>query len=979
MFVQSRIIKSYYTILSLFLSVLFMNSFVFAGNTGKISGTVVDNANGEGLPGVNIAIEGTYLGSSSDLNGVFNIIGIPPGTYTIKARFIGYQEVRQTHVRVVVDRTTKVDFKLSEEAIEFNEPLVVTAEREAIAMDISSSKHDIDMTELHHAPVVNFNNALNLQPGTIFQTVTSDYHEEISNELSIRGGTGVGVFVDGMNISESILSGSMTNFNLSALQATEILTGGFNAEYGNIRSGIINVVTKEGGSKFHASLDGKISNIGRKHFGPSIYDQKTAPEWLLYGYDDALFGPDGIHDPENPDCYWEKFSAADTTYHFTPEQAQEVWKYQHRSRDYGHKPDYIIDGSFGGPVYKDFASFFTSLRFEYNMFSVPLSRDHFEDLNWFGKLTVRPSPSIKISFQGNYQQNLSTTTYNTSNVSVATPEQAVFSMQYPLTKYYDGMRSIADRYRNQFGINLTHVISPKTFYDFKFSYLLRRSFVNHADQRSDATTFTIGGYNFTSLPYGGWYPDDVDDFGGRESDLGITDQTGMDFIFGNHGKERDYSREKITNIRLDYVSQVNNNNQIKTGFEINYDNMHLVTGLVSDGLLKMNTFDRDPLRTAVYAQDKIEFKKMIANVGVRLDYTKRSGTYYTDPYSVYYNFDSLQYAPAEAIDPFLLVSPRVGISHPISDKSKLFFNYGHFYDEPPVFNLYYRRERTNGQIDRIPNSNLKPQKTIAYELGFEQQFGDNYLLHFSGYYRDITNQVKTIDYYPISTGFIESYTNDNYEDIRGMETRLEKKVGNYMVGSLSYDYMIRSSGNIGNAILFESTERTPIESYREQYTQSDYNVIGNITLKTPSDFKLPFTQLKLLSDWIVNFTHEYRSGNQITYNPKNLPGIMYNLRWRAHQNTNMHLSKAFSLGAVNLEAYMEVYNLLNRKEMTPYLRSYLLPVLPSYYAYLNSLREGDQPGDYKQDYIVLPNSEDFQNQLLFLNPRRYFFGIRINL
>lgn len=979
MILQSRNIKFSHSILSFILLLFLMNGVLLAGNTGKISGRIVDDANGEPLPGVNVMIEGTYMGASTDLDGIFSIIGVPPGSYSLKARFIGYQEIIKTNVVVYINRTTTVDFRLQMQVLDLDKTVVVTAEREAIAMDISSSRHDIDIEMLKSVPVTNFNNALNLQPGTIFQTVTSDFNEEISNQLSIRGGTGIGIFLDGMNISESIISGSMTNFNLSSLQATEILTGGFNAEYGNIRSGVINVVTKEGGSKYNFSLDAKMSNIGRKHFGPSIYDTKTAPEWLLYGYDDALYGPDGIHDPENPDSYWEKFSATDTTYNLTPEQAQEVWKYQHRARDYGHKPDYIIDGSIGGPIYKNYLSFFGSLRFEYNMFAVPLSRDHFEDLNGFWKFTIRPTSSIKINLQGNYQQNISTTTYNTSHVSVATPEQSVFSMQYPLTKYYDGMRSIADRYRNQYGLNLTHIISPNTFYDLKFSYLLRRSFVNHASRRSDETKFTIGGYEFTSLPYGGWHPDDTDDFGGRESDLGITDQTGMDFIFGSHGKERDFSRERIINARLDYVSQVNNNNQIKLGFEVNYNDMHLVTGLVSGGFIKMNTFDRDPLRGAAYVQDKIEFKSMIANIGIRLDYTNRSGRYYTDPFSSLYTLDSLEYAPSKDIEPFVLISPRVGVSHPISDRSKLFFNYGHFYDEPAVTYLYVSRERITGELDRIPNANLKPQKTIAYELGFEQQFSRNYLLHFSGFYRNITNQVKLVDYYPTLTRDIDSYTNDNYEDVRGLEVMFEKKMGDYLVGSLSYDYMIRSSGNVGNAIVFESTERSPIESVSEQYTRSDYNFIGNIILKTPSDFVVPYTRLKLFSDWIMNFTYEYRSGNQITYNPENLPGVMYNLRWRAHQNTNMRLSRAFSIGSIDFEAYMEVYNLFNRKELTPYLRSYLLPSLPSYYAYLNSLKDGDQPGDYKQDYIELPDNVVFQNQLLFLNPRRYFFGIRINL
>ncbi len=960
--------------------VLLITGTLFAGNTGQVSGVITDDNSGEPLPGVNVMLEGTSKGAISDINGAYVIIGVAPGTYTLKARYLGYHEITRTNVAVDIDRTTRVNLRLQSTAIDLDEQMVVTANRDAIALDISSSKHDIVIEELKSIPLRDFNNVLNLQPGTVFTVITSDAKEEISNQLSIRGGTGIGIFVDGMNISESISSGSMTNFNLSALQATEILTGGFNAEYGNIRSGVINVVTREGGPKFHFSLDGKVSNVARKHFGASIYDLKTAPEWLLYGYDDALFGPDGVHEANSSDSYWEKWADADTTYGFTPEQAQEVWKYQHRPREYGHRPDYILDGSFGGPIYKDKLSYFSSLRFEYNMFSVPLSRDHFEDLNWFWKVSSRPFESVKLNIQGNYQQNLSTTTYNTSHVSVASAEQAVFSMQYPLTKYYDGMRSIADRYRNQYGLSLTHMLSPTMFYDFNLSYLLRRSFVNHANPRSSATAFRVGDFEFDSGPYGGWVPaPTTPDFGGREAELDIT-TPGFSFILGAHGKERDFSREELINARFDFVSQVNASNQLKTGLEVNYDKMHLNTGLVqySPPMVKMNEFKRQPLRLAGYVQDKLEFKGMIANLGLRVDYTTRSGAYYTDMFSSFYEVDSVDFAPTSTIEPYLLVSPRLGISHPISDMSKLFFNYGHFYDEPDVEYLYIVRERENGDLDRIPNSNLRPQKTIAYELGFEQQFGSDYLLHFSGYYRDIKDQIKSIQYYSNLGTYVNTFNNDNYADVRGFEALFEKKLGTWMVGSLSYDYLVRSSGNVGNSAVYEDPAKTPIESRHEQYTYSDYTFVGNVTFKTPDHFGPGIFGFEPLSDWNLNFTHLLRSGKTVTWNPQNLPGVVNNMRWRDHQNTDMRLSRGLSLGRFDAQLYLEVYNLFNRKEMTQYLRSYLLPNLKLYNDYMNSLREGDKPGDYEQDYILLPDSKFFPTQLLFMNPRRFYVGIRIN-
>lgn len=971
---------------------LLIPEIVFAGNTGKIKGTVIDAATKEPLIGVNVFIKGTNKGTASDFDGKFTILGLEPGIYAVKVSYIGYQVITVTDVQVVIDRTTDLNVEMTKISLELDEEVIVVADRPPIAMDVSSSKIDIQIAEVEAVPMLDFHNLLNLQPGTIYKPRTNDSQEQITNELSIRGGTGVGVFVDGLNITEALSSGSLTNFNFSSLKAAEILSGGFNAEYGNIRSGVINVVTKDGTDQYHASADIKYSPATRKHFGESIFDQNTAPEWVLYGHDNALYGPDGIHDPQNPDSYWEMFAAHDTVYGFTPEQAQEVWKYQHRERSYGHKPDYIVDVSFGGPIpfmnyltNDQLISFFTSLRYEYNMFAVPLSRDHYEDLNWFWKLTVNPIKAMKINIQGTYQENLSSTTYNTPQVSVSTTEQAIYSMQYPLTKYYQAMRSISDRYRNQFALNLTHALSDNTFYDFKLSHLLRRSYVNHGPNRSNNNAFTVGGFTFDEAPEG-WVSDDtVRDFGGRESDFGLT-TPGFSFILGGHGKERDYSRETLINTRFDLISQIDKYNQIKTGFEFNYNDLDMDHGLVqiTPPLIKHDKFRQIPIKVAGYFQDKVEFSGMIANLGLRVDYTNRRGTYYTDMFSDYFTLDSLTLVPTEKIDPLFYLSPRVGISHPIGEKSKLFFNYGHFYDEPGVLYLYNKRERYGGFYDRIENSNLKPQRTIAYELGFEQQFGDEYLFHISGYYRNITNQIMWVDYYSADGNRISSYSNGNYADSRGLEAIFEKKLGNFITGNLSFDYLITSSGNFGDAVFYEDVLKTPIQSSSTQSTPgAAYSFLANITFRTPTDWGKDILDIDIFGDWVLNFTHEYRSGHTFTYNPKGLPGINNNMRWRPHQNTNMRLSKGITISGMMCQLYLEVYNLFNVKELNRNLRSLLLPYIKLYNDYLDSLilpDEGgsDQPGDYEADHIKLPDADDFPTQLLFNTPRDIYLGVRIN-
>ena len=972
----------------------FIISFeTFAGNTGKISGEIKDANTGELLIGANILVLGTQYGASADVNGKYFIIGVPAGTYSVRASFVGYQTVTMTEVVVSIDHTTEINFQLKQKNIQLGKEVVVVAKKPPIELDVSSSKQDIDLKNIKNAPLQDFNNMLNLQAGVIFRNTSNDVAEQITPTLSIRGGTSVGIFVDGMNVTEGIYSGSLTNFNLSELKAAEVLTGGFSAEYGNIRSGVINVVTKEGGSKYHATLDYKVSTAQLKHFGPNIYDPNSAPEWQLYGTNAALYGPDGKHDPNNPDSYWELFSKFDTVYHFTPEQAQAVWKWQHRPRAYGNRPDQIVDASIGGPLpifsqlgLIDNVDFFTSMRYEYNMLAIPLSRDHYTDMNWFWKLTFHPANSLKINVQGNYQQNFSSVAYNTPEVSVTTPIQAVYCLQYYGTKYYDGQQSVADRYRNQIGLSLNHVLSPSTYYDFRINYLLRRSFV-YPKPFTGGPTFTIGGFTFDASPQQGWIPEATGrDFGNREGDYGLTTQ-GYFFTMGAMGKQRDYSRENLITSRLDIVSQLGDYHQLKTGFEFNYDDLNENSGIIqyNPPLVKMNIFRRIPIRLAYYAEDKIEFKGMIANLGVRLDYTNRRSTYLTNLFSSDFNVDSISIAPTATVKPFFYVSPRIGISHPISTKSKLFFNYGHFYSEPSVGMLYTFREREAGNYDFVPNSDLKPERTIAYELGFEQQFGEDYLFHLSGYYRDITNQIKEVQYSSHAGNVVTSFTNDSYSDVRGFEAIFQKTVGDYITGSLSYDYYVMSSGNTGFDVLYEDIYRTPQLTSSTQATPGpNYTFLTNITFRTPKDWGPEIFGTKLLSDWNLNITHEMRSGASFTWNPQNLPGVRYNVRWRDHQNTDLRLSKSFKVEGIPIELYVEVYNVFNRKELTHYLRSLLLPNLKDWENYMNSLKilsEGgsDEPGDYKQSYIVMPPAGDFPTQLLFLNPRHYFFGIHIDL
>lgn len=102
----------------LILVILFMVPAVFAQTTGKVAGVATDKATGEPLPGVNIILEGTNLGSATDVDGYFVILNVAVGRYDIKSVYVGYKDVVVRGIRVSVDHTTEVNFEVEATTLE---------------------------------------------------------------------------------------------------------------------------------------------------------------------------------------------------------------------------------------------------------------------------------------------------------------------------------------------------------------------------------------------------------------------------------------------------------------------------------------------------------------------------------------------------------------------------------------------------------------------------------------------------------------------------------------------------------------------------------------------------------------------------------------------------------------------------------------------------------------------------------------------
>ncbi len=230
-------------LLTYILITLLMPGVVLPGTTGKIAGKVRDKESGEPLVGANLMIVGTTLGASSDPNGEYFILQLPPGHYKVRASLLGYQAVLQENISVTSDLTATVDFTLSTKAIEGKE-VVVVAERPMVQKDVTYSMHTVSSEEIARIPNVrNIQSVIRIQPGVVGSNVRGGRARETV------------YLVDGVPVANPV-SGGYSGINIppDAIAELTMITGGFSAEYGQAQSGVVNIVTKEGGERWSGGM-----------------------------------------------------------------------------------------------------------------------------------------------------------------------------------------------------------------------------------------------------------------------------------------------------------------------------------------------------------------------------------------------------------------------------------------------------------------------------------------------------------------------------------------------------------------------------------------------------------------------------------------------------------------------------------------------------------------------------------------------------
>lgn len=1004
---------------------------LFAANTGKIAGKVTDSQTGNPLPGVNVIVEGTDLGAATDADGEYFILRVPVGTYTLRAQIIGYTTIRKTNVKIQTDLTATINFQMETEALA-GEEIVVEAERPVIQKDMTASRRIFSSDDILDMPVESIEGAASLGAGAVNDNGTTHF----------RGGRAQEVvyMVDGVSLQDP-LTGNPNDSSIPVLSVDEqtVITGGFGAEYGNAQSGVVNVVTKEGGNNFSGQLRYTTSDYGALNNG------------IMSGMSDRF-----------------------------------------KKR--------LTEFSFGGPIIPSKVNFFFAGELDDSNGRLPNNGYNQKTLN--GKLTFRPTDNLKFNLSGLYGQNDLQGGYDVAwshnwsedmlpgfanseifddslgwygNGKLDTEDKNFNGVLDPGedlngngkidTEDLDRNQSLTtynmlqrlpyfSQNQNQIALNFTHTLNEKSYYDITLSRYSTKNTGNVREKLNEDRNYNnqldpgedLNG-NGKLDKYGsdlfhdknqnefidesennGWdqtawdsryneliqangdvfaqngmdpltYQQFINNVGGSPSPDAVYNYLRDQGLPGNsetyniaHGLSQwlpwdavvsagdisngyyypgtanatydrsnwHYDHKIVTTFRLDYTNQVTNNHKLSSGAE--YKNYDLINYDGTDRYGYGENYDVKPIQGAFYIQDKMEFEGIIVNAGVRMDYydpkasepaNKEDPTWDVndkdfDPRTDYDKLGKIKHP--KKVSARSVWSPRLGVSHPITERDILYFNYGRYF-QIPRFDYVFRNMNYNmgGGFPVVGNAGLEPEKTASYEVGVKHQFAQEILLKVTGFYKDISGLTDTRPIYRSVRDWYVTYINRDYGNVRGAEFVISRRSGGLFSGEINYTYSV-AKGKSSSPIQGYDTEWSGgIVPTTESYLAWDqrHTVNANVMLNLPGlKFDNGIMNFLTAGNTRTSVVWTYGSGTRYTKPGQGRLVIENTLTLPWTMNTDLRVAHDLYTGShIRASFFLVVHNVFNRKNIRTISDNQW------YYNYTQTQKQYEQGKITKTEYL----------------------------
>ena len=333
-------------------------------------------------------------------------------------------------------------------------------------------------------------------------------------------------------------------------------------------------------------------------------------------------------------------------------------------------------------------------------------------------------------------------------------------------------------------------------------------------------------------------------------------------------------------------------------------------------------FSYRPWSGAVYLRDKLEYGSMIASLGFRWDF------YLQDTKNLYNVAVNDQLSTGIIYGDRHKFSPRIGFSYPISDKAKVHFNYGHFFQLPDRLKMYARNTTNVDANDVVGNYNLDYMKTIQYSFGVKYAMTETYSVDFSGYFKDEFDKInsKEVRPDPRSSLTVQQYRNVDYGRSRGLELVLEKRGGGYVSGDLSYTYAFAYGKASEATTAYQSSYQLAREPLSESPMDNDirHTLKANVQVYIPNTVKPRLFGLPISNGWSLSVQSTIQSGRPFTPTTS-YPNITLDksesveknsLRYPATAVFDLRFTKDFHLVGMNYSFILWVQNLFDARNVS---------------------------------------------------------------